>query len=320
MPTAFAPRGQAIDVAIKAESSYGVAPTGNWTLTPIYSHTLEERQPYEDDHLLGQPRHNDRDPLAPAPGLPVLAGEIVVPVDFAHLGFWLHMAFGSPTTTGTAPNFTHTYASGKEVLPHYALQVKHASNDFRRYLGLAAAALGFDVQKAAGHDRLTLNVIGKSESKLTASGAGTPPAFMARVPVHRALPVVKIAGTVAGAIISGRGEYRTGAVPQDFLGDIYPFGHDLDDMPAFSGQITARYRDAAIYDLARAQGAQSLEILWEISASRSLSLLAPACRLAPFGVPVSGPGGTRVTFDFRAEQTAGAAMVTAVLKSPTQSF
>ena len=74
-------------------------------------------------------------------------------------------------------------------------------------------------------------------------------------------------------IISLSWTYNNGATPQDYLGDPdgYPTGHDLDAPATFSGTFRARFRTDTLYDGARAGTAYAMELLWEKSATRSLS-------------------------------------------------
>lgn len=320
MATAAAPRGIATQLLFKDEVSYGVLPSGNWTPTLFYTHSLEEKEPYQDDNVIGQAQNNNRDVNAPEPGLPQLAGDLDVPLDLAHVGYWLRMLFGAPSTSGSSPNFIHVWNSGSEVLPHRSLEMKLASNLFYQYTGLLAGGFSVDVSKAAGFEHIMLKMMGRREAKTTSSVGGTPTAIIARETVVKAIAQVKIAGSLTGDLLTIKGDYDNGAVPQDFLGDTYPLGHDLDNPAKWGGAITARFRNATIYDLARIKGSQSLEILWSNNANRSLSLFSTNCRLEPFGVPIAGTGAIQSSFNFRAEQSSSAPMLTATLKSPTATF
>jgi hypothetical protein len=97
----------------------------------------------------------------------------------------------------------------------------------------------------------------------------------------------------------------------------YPTGHDLDEMATFSGTIRARFRTAALYDQAKAKTPFAMELLWQRTSVRSFSLQAPVVRFDPIGLPVTGPGRIEQSFNFRAEQSSSAAMLSAVLKNAT---
>jgi hypothetical protein len=326
MTTSFSPRGNAVTIARKAETAFGSAPSGNWTLANIYKHTLAEKQPFVEDPLLGQVRANNRDPLAPAPGLPVLSGDIDVPLDLGQLGYWLSDLFGAPTTTGSSPNFIHTWNSGSETLPSAAMETKLNTSLFLQHLGLTATKASFNVQPQSGYDMMTVSYTGSIENKITTSAAGTPSAIVSRIPLAKTLGTVKIDSTVVGSLLSFKGDYDNGIKPGLFVGSGRPQLMDLDGTPSFKGTASFRFRDSTFYDMAKPSGtnvvpdAHTLECLWQISSNLSLSIKLNAARIEPDGVPISGPDGLQWSGSIRAEQTASLAMLTTVLKTTTASF
>src|SRR4029079_4022638 len=106
------------------------------------------------------------------------------------------------------------------------------------------------------------------------TGGGTPPAILARDPLPAVLPVLKINTVAVAKIISLSWASNNGATPQDYLGDPegYPTGHDLDAPATFSGTIRARFETDTHYDLARAGTSFAMELLWQKSSPRSLSI------------------------------------------------
>jgi hypothetical protein len=319
MPTAAAPRGQLVELLLKSETTYGTAATGNYQKTPIYDDQLADLAPLEDDPILGSPRQNFRDMTQPAPGLAQgVAGNLAVPLDLNHSWFWLTGAFGTPAESG-AGDYTHTWSSGGEVLPHRTIESKRKSDVFLQRTGCLVASLSGSLSRRGGFDRMTVGILGRKETNLAATGGGTPPAIHVRDPLTAVLPVLKIATVEVADIVSLDWTYNNGATPQDYLGDPegYPTGHDLDAMATFAGTFRARFRTDTLYDQARAGSAFAMELLWERSATRSFSLQAPNARLDPVGVPVSGPGRFEMTFNFRAEQDNDSPMLTAVLKNAT---
>lgn len=317
MPTAAAPRGQTVELLLKDESAFGTVATGDYQKTLVYEDQLADLMPFEDDPILGTARNNQRDMVQPVAGVPQgISGNLVVPLDLNHSWFWLKGALGAPTTTGST-NYTHTFVSGGEVLPHRTLEAKRTSAIFLQRTGCLVNSVGGQMSRRGGYDRMTVAILGRSETKITSSGGGTPPAILARDPLPAVLPVLKMDTVAAADIISLDWTYNNNATPQDYLGDPtgYPAGHDLDAMASFSGTFRARFRTAALYDQARAGTSFAMELLWSKSGTRSLSLQAPVVRLDPVGLPVTGPGRIEQTFNFRSEQSSGAAMLTAVLKN-----
>lgn len=321
MSTSALPRGKTINVSMKDEVTFGTSPAGNWTSTFIYSHDLEEKKPPEDDPLLGVARNNNRDTTDEAPGLSTMEGTIVAPVDFNHIGLFLKGAFGAAVVTGAEDPYTHVFTSGKEVIPYRSMEVKLAANLFMLYRGVFMNKLAFELGHAANYERFTASVIGHSELKSGASAAGVPEAAWALERATRTLGVFKMDGVVAGQIMSIKAEYDNKGVPLTYVdGGEYPSGIDLNEEATFTGSIDVRFKDATYYDLAKARAAFQGEMLWNLSADRSLSILSPALQLEPAGIKVSGPGGINQTFNFRGKQTADDPMVTATLKSLVAAY
>ena len=322
MPTSALPRGKTVDVLFKDESTFGTAPSGNWTPTSIYSHSLEQKEPFENDALLGLPRTNNRDTTAPAPGLAEVSGNIVAPIDYNHIGWLLKGAFGAASVSGAGDPYTHTFVSGGEVLPHRSVEVKLGASIFMLYNGLLISKLSFDIGRKANYDRVTAEVMGQKESKLTSTGGGTPAAAWASAQAPAVLPLFKLAGTQLGYVTGLKATYDNKVTPQNYLnGTKYISGHELDGEATFEGTIDVRFSDATLYDMAVANAAAFTgEILWTTSASRSLSILANAMRFERTGVSVPGPGGISQSFNFRCEQSVSAAMLTVVLKSLVSAY
>src|ERR1043165_184163 len=182
MSTNTLAKGRAIDVLTMNESAFATAPSGNWTPTVLYGPvTLGEKQPFEDDPILGEGRVNNVDTSQPAPGLPSAGGNATLPLDLAHFGYWLQRAFGDPATTGTDPNFVHVFTSGAEVLPTFGVEIKKAASLYYTTLGCALNKLTFAATRKSGFDRVVAEILACKESKAATSGGGTPSAMLARV-------------------------------------------------------------------------------------------------------------------------------------------
>jgi hypothetical protein len=325
MATSAVPRGKTIDVLMKAQSAFDTLPSGNWLKTYIYSHNLEEKNPFEDDELLGLARTNDRDTTAPAPGLPSMSGTLVVPVDFNHFGLWLKMLLGAAVDTGSADPYTHVFTSGAEVLPYNALEVSvknvGGATKYMQYLGLIGSKGTIEISRQAGYQKASIEVMGRSELKAASTGGGTPADPWAREAIAATLGKLQIGGSDAANILKVSATYDNKPTAQDFLnGTGYPSGFDLDAAATFTGSIDLRFLNTTMYDHAVAGDVLDAAMVFSQSGSRSLTLEAPALRLERSGVPISGPAGIQQSFNFRAEQSASAAMLTATLKSLVPSY
>jgi len=319
MPTAAAPRGSLNELLLMDETTYGTAPAGNWFKTLFYEDSLADPKPLTPDPIIGTARHNARDQTTPGPGLPEgIGGNLVVPLCLNHLFWWLKGALGAPSSSGSS-DYTHTFTSGGEVLPHRSLERKTATSIYLLRTGCLTNTLAFDLSRKGGYDRVTVGMLGRKESKITSTGGGTPAALLAYDPIVAAIPVFKLDTVAVADVISLQATYDNKASPQDYIGDSegYPPGHDIDEPATFTGSIRLRFRTAAMYDLAKANTAFAMELLWQRTSVRSLSLAAPVARMEAAGVPVTGPGRIEQTFNFQCEQGTAAAMLSAVLKNGT---
>jgi hypothetical protein len=177
MTTAVVPRGKTIDFLAKTQSAFGTLASGNRTKTYILSYSLEEKQPFVNDPVLGLPRTNDRDITPPAPGLITLGGNIVVPLDYNHIGLWLEAAFGAAVDTGSADPYQHVFTSGNEALPYLSAEVEikaSGGNAFMDYNSLLVSKWTLEASRAAGEEKMTFEFIGQQEVKNNASQGGTP--------------------------------------------------------------------------------------------------------------------------------------------------
>ena len=325
MTTAVAPRGKTVDLLVKTQSAFGTAATGNYTKTYMLSHSLEQKQPFVDDPVLGLPRTNDRDVTAPAPGLITLAGNIVVPLDYNHIGVWLEAAFGAATDTGSSDPYTHVFTSGGEALPFLTAEVEvkaPAGNLFMQYVGLLVSKFTLDASRAAGEEKMTFEFMGQTENKNSVTGGGTPGAVWVRDMVQAAIGTFNINGALAANIIKVNATYDNKPKAQDYLGNASGLisGIDLDTESTFTGTIQLRFRDTTLYDLARANTSFEGTILYTRSSGRLVQLDAPAMRLEPAGVMIQGPAGIEQTFTFRCEQSVSAPMLTTTIKNLVPTY
>ena len=223
MPTAVAPRGKTIDFLVGAQSTFGTPATGNYTKTYIRSHSLIMKQPFANDPVLGLPRTNNRDVTAPAPGLITLAGNIVVPLDYNHIGVWLAAAFGAATNSGSADPYTHIFTSGGETLPFLTgeveIQMPADGPIFMQYGSLLVSKFTLDASRAAGEEKMTFDMMGQVEAQNSASAGGTPATPWARDMVQAAIGAFNVNGEPAANILKISATYDNKPKAQEYLGN-----------------------------------------------------------------------------------------------------
>lgn len=323
MTTAQLPRGANLELFMKKQSDFKTPATGDYLRSLVYSFGMAETKPFEDDPLLGLTKTNTRDMTAPSPGLATFAGSIVVPLDFSHLRYWLEMVFGAPAGSGTTPDFTNVFTSGGALLPAVTIERKLAKaggSIFLQSIGIMANTMSIQASRQAGYQRISLDCVGYGEDEIVSTGAGTPAALAAREPFPAAGGIYKI-DTVQAAILEANLTYNNNLQPRDEIGDPWGrlAGFDIGDA-SLTGTIRLRFRDTTLAAAAIAGTAHAGELLFQQSASRSLSLAAPIVKLERVGLPNEGPGFTDITFNLRAEQDDSDAMLTATLKGGVETF
>jgi hypothetical protein len=313
MARAYGSRAQ---MALAIETTYGTAPGSGYIQMPFASTSLGAEQPLLDNELLGY----GRDPLAPALDAVTAGGDAVVPMDTIGIGHWLKLLFGAPTTTGSSPNYTHTYTSGAASLPSASIEVGMPEvPSFGMNKG--AVANTFDVElRRSGLLTATVGLVTQGEAKAGTTGAGTPTGFTLQRfgSFNGAIKrdTVALANIVSGQLTYSNGVERVETIRADGLID----GADP-TIASLRGNITTRFADTTLLDQAIAGTACVLEFSWTINANLSLVWTAHSVFLPRPKQPVTGPGGIEASFDWIAAKAASPArMCTVVLKNQTASY
>jgi hypothetical protein len=316
-------KGRTTEFLFADEANFGVAPASGYKPTVYYTHNLRQARPLEDDPLIGGNLHNSNDSTEPHQGLPDVAGDIVVPADLAHIGYWLKLLLGAPTTTGTT-NYTHAFSSGAAQLPTRTIEMKNAASDFHQFVGVGALRMSMDISDQPGQQRATVSLIGKKRTLLSSTGAGTPASIAALDALAATLGSLLIDDVAAGSIMSMRLNFESGiAVDRYCDGDEFASAVVIANDAKLTGEFRARYPSTGgqtLEAVADAKTAKKLEFLWSKGANNSLSFIAGNAYLEPAGAPVDGPGGIQRTFSFQASQTAAAAMLAVTLKNQIASY
>lgn len=291
------------------ESSFAtpVASGSYWQL-PFYSDSLGETQGLSEDPELGF----GREPQEPSRDARNVDGDIVAPGRLAPLGVWLKGLLGAPTTTGSSPDFTHTFTTGAETLPSMTLEKKLKSGAFLQYPGIVANQLNVALERG-GNPRFNVGFLGTKENKLTSSGAGTPtkltsPKFQN---FQGTLKADRGSGFQAFALVTSFNfTWNNGleAIPE--IGDGGVVQNIDPGQPSLSGGFDVRFTDFTNYDEAANNNTLAIELMWELSANRYLKITFHRVRLPKVKHEISGPGGIEVSYDWRGEydSNAGASM------------
>ncbi|MCK7611966.1 phage tail tube protein [Roseibium sediminicola] len=322
MPTSATPRGKTANLLFGDQADFSTPAPVDYISTPFYSENLGESEPLDTDPLLGTARTNNRDQTAPAPGLVTMGGDIVVPMDVNHLPYWLTMLFGAPVTTGAGP-YEHVFTSGGEVLPYRTIEIeKRAGSAFFQNIGMLASGFSFDSARAGGFRQATVNLVGRSQTKLGASAGGNPSAQLALSQIPASKGLMRIDSVDAAHFLGGSFNYQNNPAPDESLNATeYLSGYQLDDDATCSGSNRVRYVNDSYYDIMTAGDPVALELEFLLSANAKILFAMPAVTFerTPFA-PISGPGGLEAEFNWQAHQTAASAMLTVTVTNQIATY
>lgn len=320
MATTAIGKGRLTKCLFSDAGSFGTMASTGYKPTVYYKHSLVQKRPLEDNPLIGANLNNGNDATAPELGLPDLSGDIDVPVDLAHIGYWLKLLLGAPTTTGST-NLSHAFSSGAATLPTRDIEFQNGASDFHQFVSLGARSMTIELSDQPGHQRATVSLIGKKRVLASSTGSGTPASIVALDPVLATLGLIKIDDSAAGSILSARFMIETGANIERYVdGDEYAGAIALTEDAKFTGEIRVRYSGQTLEAYADAKTAKKLDFVWSKGSNNALTVSAGTAYLEPAGAPVTGPGGIEASYAFRASQTAAAAMLAVTLKNQIASY
>ena len=295
------------------EATYGSAPAGDWQRMPFLSCDLGAEQPLLDADVIGV--GSSRDPAAPFLDTVTVQGQAVVPVDLVNIGHWLRLLLGPPTTTGTSPNFIHSFGSGAAALPSNSIEIGYPDvPNYDLCTGVRADTLEIDFSPT-GPATATFGLMGQGSTRGAASSGGTPTSA-AYTAFNKAQGAISRNGSALAQVTGARLTYANGMeMVRTIRADRKVEGVDPGIARA-TGQITARFADTTLLTQAQNNAPAEFAFSYTIDANRSLTFTLHEVYLALAKTPVEGPGGVEASFEFRAAYNATATrMMTAVLKN-----
>jgi hypothetical protein len=295
------------------EVAYGTAPGGDWRRMPFFSCSLGAEQPLLDADVIVL--SNNRDPAAPFLDTVTVAGDVVVPVDLVNIGHWLRLLLGAPITTGTDPNFIHTFGSGAAALPSNAMEIGYPDvPNYDLCAGVRADTLELDFSPT-GPATATINLIAQGSVRSGASSGGTP-TTATYTAFNKAQGSVTRNGAALAQVTGARLTYGNSIeTVRTIRADRKIEGADPGIARA-TGQITARFADTTLLTQAQNGTATEFAFAYTIDASRSLTITLHEVYLALAKTPIEGPAGVEASFEFRAAfNVTSTRMMTAVLRN-----
>lgn len=297
------------------EAVYGTPPAENYHRLGFSRHALSAHQQLIDNDLLGE----GRDPAPAQLGAVTCDGEIVVPCDARQIGFWLKGLLGEPTTTG-AGAFSHSFRSAAAEIPSLALQAISPDVPLRRtHVGARVDTFTLPLRRD-GLTTATLAMVAQGEQTDAADRDDTPILY-APLRFGAFQGTVRKDGAALGRVVSAEIVYRNNL---DRIETIRPDGLIDGAEPtvaACTGNIVVRFDGTTLLDAAVAGTLIELEFGYVRDASTSLTFTLHDAVLSRPSLPIEGPAGIQVTFEFRgAKDPAVGRMLTAVLKNDIPTY
>lgn len=299
------------------ETVYGTAPGGNWRRMPFLSCDLGAEQPLLDADVIGV--GSSRDPAAPFLDTLTVQGQAVVPVDLINIGHWLRLLLGPPTTTGTSPDFVHTFGSGAAALPSNSIEIGYPDvPSYDLCTGVRADTLEIDFSPT-GPATATFGLMGQGSTRGASSAGGTPTSA-AYTAFHKAQGAIGRSGAALAQVTGARLTFSNNLeAVRTIRADRRVEGVDPGVTEA-TGQITMRFENTTLLTQAQDGTSASFEFAYTINANRSLTVTLHEVYLALAKTPIEGPAGVEASFDLRAAFNATATrMMTVVLRNQQQA-
>jgi len=310
MPRAYGARSRLL---MAPESSYGTAPGGNWRQMAFLNCDLSAEQPLLDVDILGMGAN--RDAGQPFRDVLTVQGRVEVPIDLIGIGHWLRLLLGPPTTTGTSPNFTHTFVSGAVTLPSNSIEVGYPEVPiYDVCTGVRADTMEIEFSPS-GPATAIFTLMGQGSTRSGASSGGTP--VISSGPVFSKFQgFITRAGSALAQVTGAQLVYSNGLeMVRTIRSDRRVEGVDPTIARA-TGRITVRFENMTLYNQALNGTSADFALGYTIDANRSLTFTLHEVYLSLAKTPIQGPGGIEATFEFKSAFNATATrMMTVALKN-----
>ncbi len=294
------------------ETTYGSPSAADYRKLPFVSTSLGSEQGLIANDLIGL----GRDPSAPMRDVIKVEGDMVVPVDLNNFGLWLKALLGPATVAGEDAlnhTFTHTFVSGKSVLPSLALET--GLSDIPAYFrssGVMVNSMKVDLARS-GAANATLGLIAQGEVREGASIDAAPEA-LELVRFNQFQGSIQKNGQPLGNVVSAQLTYSNNLERIETIRSDGKIDGADPTVASLTGSLEVRFADTQLIDAATDNTPLALTFSYTIDAGRQLTFIAHEVYLPKPKLSISGPGGIQATFDWQAaKNTAAGRMFTVEL-------
>lgn len=297
------------------ESAYGVAPSDNFNKISFSKYDVAASQGLLDDDTLG----NGRDPSKPTLDAISVGGGISVPVDARSFGFWLKSALGEPVSTGTGV-VKHVFKSGAQTIPSLSMQIQNPEIPlYRTHMGARVDSIDIDLQRS-GLTTAQISLVAQGEQVNT--GALDDTLIVMESDRFSAFNgFIYKDGSQMGSVVSAKLKYSNGIDKIETIRSDGKIDGADPTNASVEGSITIRFDSASLFNLASNGTPIKLEMGYNAGSSKKLSFIIHEAYLSRPGVPIDGPKGIQVTFDFKgAKNTIAGCMLDVELTNDVESY
>lgn len=194
-------------------------------------------------------------------GNPITKGPITSILDLRTIGYWLKLALGQPTTTGTTLK-THTFPINLSARPAALLELGHLDiAKFYRCLDAHVNKIGWDVM--ANDQNISLDILaGEEIDPLPTTAFDAAPTSVAAVRSTSALGTISDGtGATLGTVVGGKIDINNNLTGHETADGKPGYGlFELGEL-MFGGSLRCVFDGASAYDLARAGSSTRLKLV-----------------------------------------------------------
>ena len=315
-------RGANTRLLAKEEAVYGTNPGGtDWRQFPfIPPLDLGASQQLLESQVIGVSA--GRNPADPFFDATTVDGTINLPLDLIDIGFWLQKMFGDPATTGSDPNYTHTFkAGGAAALPSFSCEVGYPDvPDYVLMTGCKANTLTITAAPT-GRPSASVSILAQDAARSGTSVDSSPTVPATYEQFNNFQATISRNGTALGYVTAVSLTCTNNLEAVRDIGSGNNIREALEQDVQVSGTIGVRLNNDTLLDDSEGVTPIELDLLFEISATKSIEITIPRAFLPRRKAVVQGRSGVDVTFDFRgANDGTAATAFQAVLKNQTATY
>ena len=265
-------------------------------LMPINSNTVVSSQGLGDPGTITGTRNS----VEPYRQNISVDGDIVVPLDYKAIGFWLKAIFGDPTTTDNLDGtFTHVFKIS-DFQPSLIIERGYA--DVGQYFLYHGCKIGSFRMPFGGDSEatVTLSILGAKETIESATYDSSAPKIALERASQFQAAVKEMGSEAANVIKDGEINLDMGLDGEQYcVGDGGTRGDIPESIINISGSFNALFKDRTFVDRGIKETISSLELNY-VKDTNKLSFLFPEIVYERTAPPLDGPSGVVVSCNWRA--------------------